>query len=195
MEKDSLTKHPGKIEGLIKELLLELGEDPERDGLKKTPKRVERAYGYLTNGYRSDLKKLLNGAIFEHESDDMIIQRDIEFYSLCEHHILPFFGYVHIGYIPKGKIIGLSKLPRIVDHYSQRLQVQERLTNEVADCIYEVVDPIGVGVIIEANHMCMTMRGVQKQNSRTITTRLLGEFRKNAKTRNEFMLSIQGRRI
>jgi GTP cyclohydrolase I len=179
-----------KVEGLIRELLIELGEDPDREGLHDTPHRVAAAYDFLTSGYRADFETLINGAIFTHEANDMVIARDIELYSLCEHHMLPFYGRCHIGYIPRGRIIGLSKLARIVDMYARRLQIQERLTQQVAQAIMNAVDPLGVGVIIEANHLCMMMRGVEKQNSQMTTSAVLGSFRASQATRNEFLTLI-----
>lgn len=176
-----------KMEHLVKEMLVSLGEDPNRDGLLKTPHRVAKAYEFLTEGYKKDIKKVLNGAIFEESFDEMVLVKDIDFYSLCEHHLLPFFGKAHIAYIPNGKIVGLSKLPRIVDVYARRLQVQERMTRQIAETIQEYLNPLGVGVVIEAHHMCMQMRGVEKQNSHTLTSSMLGEFANNLQTRNEFM--------
>jgi GTP cyclohydrolase IA len=175
---------------LIKELLAGLGENPEREGLLRTPERVEKSLKFLTQGYTMDLEKVLNNAIFEEKYDDMIIVKDIEIFSLCEHHMLPFFGKCHIAYIPNGKIVGLSKLPRIVDVFARRLQVQERLTNQIAGTIQELLNPHGVGVIIEAKHMCMLMRGVEKQNSVATTSSMLGAFRKNLSTREEFLRLI-----
>lgn len=185
-----------RIEALTKELLTELGEDPEREGLLRTPHRVATAYEFLTSGYHIDIDTLINGAIFTQESgaDNMIIARDIEFYSMCEHHMLPFYGRCHIGYIPEGKEFGLSKLARVVDMYSRRLQIQERLTQQIAQKIMDTINPQGVGVIIEAHHLCMMMRGVQKQNSAMSTSAVLGSFRSSAATRAEF-LTLIGRHI
>ena len=176
-----------EYEGLVRRQLELLGEDPSRPGLVRTPHRVARSLAWLTRGYEVDLKEAVGQGIFDDEHDNMIMVRDIELYSMCEHHLLPFFGKAHIAYIPNGRILGLSKLPRIVDMYARRLQVQERLTGEIADAIQESVNPIGVGVVIEAAHLCMMMRGVEKQNSMTITSALLGAFRDDAKTRDEFL--------
>jgi GTP cyclohydrolase IA len=175
------------LDALVKELLLRLGEDPDREGLKRSPSRVAESLRYLTAGSAKDPKDLLNGAVFEHEADEMVIVRDIELYSLCEHHLLPFFGRAHVAYLPKGKIIGLSKLPRIVDCFARRLQVQERLTMQIAKAVDDILKPDGVGVLIEAHHLCMMMRGVEKQNSRTVTSCMLGRFRRDARTRQEFL--------
>ena len=179
-----------KIEQLIKELLTELGEDPNREGLKKTPHRVAKMFKELTQGYTLPLKTVVNDAIFTQKVHNMIILRDIELYSLCEHHLLPFFGKCHVGYIPKDKIIGISKIARIVDMYAKRLQVQERLTQEIAQSLEEALNPLGVGVVIEAQHLCMMMRGVQKQNSLMLTAAVLGNFRSEPATREEFMMNI-----
>lgn len=175
------------MEELIKQILEEIGENPEREGLKKTPKRVTDAIKFLTSGYNADINKVVNGAVFKKESDGMIIVRDIEFFSLCEHHMLPFYGKCHIGYIPRDKIIGMSKLPRIVDVYSRRLQVQERLTEQIAKEIDRTLNPLGVGVVMDAVHMCMMMRGVEKQNSRAVTSSVYGIFSSDQKTRTEFL--------
>ena len=179
------------MEEQIRKILLSLGEDPEREGLKKTPERVRRSLEYLTRGYSQDLEKVINGAVFEVESQDMVIVREIEFYSMCEHHMLPFFGKCAIGYIPRGKIFGVSKLARIVDMYARRLQIQERLSNQVAQAIYETIRPEGVGVVMEAQHLCMLMRGVQKQNSIMVTSAMLGSFRSRQTTRMEFLKLIE----
>ncbi len=179
-----------RVEELIRELLVEIGEDPAREGLEKTPLRVAGAYEYLTSGYHMNTERLINGAVFEAESNNMIIVRDIELYSLCEHHMLPFYGRCHIGYIPKEKIFGVSKLARLVDMYSRRLQIQERLTEQIASAIMDSIDPEGVGVIIEARHLCMMMRGVQKQNSLMTTSSVIGTFRNSIATRNEFLTLI-----
>ena len=179
------------MEEEIRKILLSLGEDPEREGLKKTPERVKRSLEYLTRGYSQDLDKVINGAIFEVESQDMVIVRDIEFYSMCEHHMLPFFGKCAIGYIPRGKIFGVSKLARIVDMYARRLQIQERLSNQIARAIFDTIQPEGVGVVMEAQHLCMLMRGVQKQNSVMVTSAMLGSFRSHQATRMEFLKLIE----
>ena len=176
----------------VTEILQFLGEDPTREGLIDTPKRVEKAYQYLTRGYHQNLEEVINGAIFESESDEMIIVRDIEFFSLCEHHMLPFFGKCHIGYIPKGKIFGVSKLARIVDMFARRLQIQERMTHQISQTIMGTIGAEGVGVVCEAQHLCMRMRGVEKQNSVMTTSSMLGSFRKEASTRQEFLRLIKG---
>ena len=176
-----------EYEDLVRRQLALLGEDSTRAGLVRTPLRVARTMATLTRGYKTTLKDAIGQGIFDDEHDNMIMVRDIEVYSLCEHHLLPFFGKAHIAYIPNGRILGLSKLPRIVDMYAQRLQVQERLTSEIAEAIQESVQPDGVGVVIEASHLCMMMRGVEKQNSMTITSALIGSFREDAKTRDEFL--------
>jgi GTP cyclohydrolase I len=178
---------------LVREQLALLGEDPDREGLLKTPERVAKAMAFLTRGYQGDLANVVGDAIFDEEHHNMIMVRDIELYSLCEHHMLPFFGKAHVAYIPNGRIVGLSKLPRIVDHFARRLQVQERLTEQVAAAVDEVLGPLGVGVVIEAFHLCMMMRGVEKQNSRTITSALRGVFRDDARTREEFLALAHAR--
>jgi len=175
------------MEELIKQLLREMGETPTRDGLLKTPERVANSLKFLTSGYNRNLTEVINGALFEVNYDEMVIVRDIEIYSLCEHHLLPFFGKCSVAYIPNGKVIGLSKIPRIVDVFCRRLQVQERLTSQIAETIYELINPRGVGVVIEAKHLCMIMRGVEKQHSSTITSSMLGIFREDPKTRSEFL--------
>lgn len=175
------------IETHVKQLLEEIGEDPDREGLIKTPHRYARAYEFLTQGYRKNIKTVLNNAIFEEKYDEMVVLKDIDFFSMCEHHLLPFFGKVHIAYVPNGKIIGLSKLPRLVDVFARRLQVQERMTQEIADTIKEYLNPKGVGVVTEARHMCMMMRGVERQNSIATTSAMHGLFKTDARTRSEFL--------
>jgi GTP cyclohydrolase I len=177
----------GRYASLVRRQLALLGEDPEREGLLKTPERVAKAMGFLTRGYGEHLDDVVGDAIFAEEHRNMVMVRDIELYSLCEHHLLPFFGKAHVAYIPDGRIVGLSKLPRIVDHFARRLQVQERLTEEIAGAVDDVLGPLGVGVVIEAFHLCMMMRGVEKQNSRTITSALRGVFRDDPRTRDEFL--------
>ncbi len=179
----------------VETILKEIGENPEREGLAKTPERVAKAYEYLTSGYNVDITKLVNGAVFEEKYDEMVIVKDIDFYSMCEHHMLPFYGKVHVAYVPNGKIIGLSKIPRIVDAFARRLQVQERMTKEIADILDEILEPKGVAVVAEGYHMCMMMRGVQKQNSITTTSAMHGLFRDNTRTRNEFLNLVAYRRI
>ena len=171
----------------IKSIIKAVGEDPGREGLKKTPERVEEVYRFLTSGYAKSLKEVVNGAVYAEDSKDMIIVKDIEFFSTCEHHLLPFFGRCHIGYIPEGKVIGLSKLARIVDMFSRRMQLQERITSQIAKAIDEVLKPKGVAVVMEANHLCMMMRGVEKQNSKAVTSSMLGAFKKRPETRAEFL--------
>ena len=174
----------------IRTLLAELGEDPSRDGLLGTPDRVRRMYAELTDGYRTDPETIFNGADFEVDYDEMVVVRDIEFYSLCEHHLLPFFGRAHVGYLPQGRVIGLSKIPRVVDMYAHRLQVQERLTQQVASFLMERLEPKGVGCVIEATHLCTVMRGVRKQEATMVTSAMLGTFRRDARTRGEFLTFI-----
>lgn len=171
----------------IRSILAELGEDPTRDGLVRTPERVDRSLRYLTSGYKTNADQLLNGALFDVAYDEMVIVKDIEVFSLCEHHLLPFFGKCHVAYIPNGKIIGLSKIPRLVDMFARRLQVQERLTTQIAETIREKIHPKGVAVVIEAQHLCMIMRGIEKQNSIAVTSSMLGGFKENQNTRNEFL--------
>ena len=182
-----------RIVELTRDLLEEIGEDPMRDGLVKTPERVAKAWGDLTAGYGMNAEDVLNGALFDVAYDEMVIVKDIELFSLCEHHLLPFFGKAHVAYIPRNKVIGLSKTARLVDMFARRLQVQERLTREVADAIQDAINPVGVGVVVEARHLCMMMRGVEKQHSSAITSTMLGEFRENSTTREEF-LALVGRR-
>ncbi len=181
-----------RMEEIVHELLGLLGEDVEREGLLKTPKRVAHSLKYLTQGYRQDIHKILNNAIFNEPYDEMVVVKDIEIFSLCEHHLLPFYGKAHVAYIPNGKIIGLSKIPRVVEVYAKRLQVQERLTSQIAECLMEFLKPRGVGVVIEALHLCMAMRGVEKRTSYTITSAMLGSFRTSDRVRQEF-LSLIGR--
>lgn len=175
------------MKDLIRELIVQLGEDPSRDGLKKTPERVAEMLRFLTSGYRMELSEAINGAVFEEKFDEMVAVKHIHFYSLCEHHLLPFFGVCHVGYIPDGRLIGLSKIPRIVDMFAKRFQLQERMTAQIAEAINEVLKPKGVGVVTEAYHLCMIMRGVQKQESKTVASAMLGGFRENPRTRAEFL--------
>lgn len=179
------------MQTLIRSLLEQLGEDPSREGLLKTPERVEKSMKFLTSGYTADIEHILNGALFTVDYSEMVIVRDIDFYSLCEHHLLPFFGKCHVAYIPRTQVIGLSKIPRLVDVFSRRLQVQERLTNEIAECIRATIDPLGVAVVMQGTHLCMAMRGVEKQNSATVTSAMLGTFRSDARTRGEFLQLTQ----
>ena len=185
-----MTNNYDKLESLTSELLQLIGEDINRDGLIKTPMRVAKALDYFSQGYRTKMDDIINNAIFSENCKDMIVVRDIEFFSLCEHHMIPFFGRAHVGYLPDGKIIGLSKIPRIVDMFSRRLQVQERLTDEIANTIQKILNPIGVAVVMEGRHLCMQMRGVEKQNSLASTSAMLGQFRKSAETRAEFLSII-----
>jgi GTP cyclohydrolase IA len=178
-------------EEIVAQLLASIGEDPAREGLQRTPQRVAKAWEFLTRGYGSDLHEVLNDAIFEEKYSEMVVVKKIDFFSLCEHHLLPFFGKVHVAYLPKGKIVGLSKIPRIVEIFSRRLQVQERLTRQIADTLFEALNPEGVGVVIEARHMCMMMRGVEKQNSSATTSAMLGVFRDDMRTRQEFLHLIE----
>ena len=184
----------GSIASRMEFILRELGEDPTRDGLVRTPDRAEKALRFLTSGYQADIQQLVNGALFEDDYDEMVIVKDIEFYSLCEHHMLPFLGKMHVAYLPKGKVVGLSKIPRIVDAFARRLQVQERLTQQVAEAIQEITNPRGVGVICEAQHFCMMMRGVEKQGSSTVTSAMLGSFRHRRETREEFLALVRDSR-
>ncbi|SEB43814.1 GTP cyclohydrolase I FolE [Terriglobus roseus] len=186
-----VTLHDATTAELYRELLQRVGEDPARDGLLKTPERMEKAMTFLTRGYEQNPTDILRGALFDVDYDEMVIVRDIEFYSLCEHHMLPFFGKAHVAYIPKGKVIGLSKVARLVDVFARRLQVQERMTREIADAVVEAIHPMGVAVILEAQHLCMMMRGVEKQGSMTSTSAMLGCFRESAQTRNEFLSLIR----
>jgi GTP cyclohydrolase IA len=187
-------KDRGELEALVRRQLELLGEDPQRDGLRSTPLRVAKALEFLTKGYETNPKTVLNNALFDVRSDEMVIVKDIDFYSMCEHHMLPFFGKVHIAYLPGKKVIGLSKLPRLVDVFARRLQVQERMTHDIARTIEELIRPRGVGVVIEAQHLCMLMRGVEKQNSYAITSAMLGGFRDDARTRAEFLDLIRYRK-
>lgn len=175
------------MEDIIKNMLIKLGEDPDREGLKETPKRAAKSLAFLTKGYKQDPKKILNNALFDVEYDEMVLVRDIDVYSLCEHHVLPFFGKCHVGYVPDKKIVGLSKIPRIVDAFARRLQVQERLTEQIAQTLFDVLKPQGVGVVLEAKHLCMMMRGIEEQNTIVITSSMRGSFLKDQRTRMEFM--------
>ena len=181
---------PGEIARRMREILGEIGEDPTREGLARTPARFEKALKFLTSGYTMSAEKIVNGALFEVEYDEMVIVKDIEFFSMCEHHLLPFYGKAHVAYLPNEKVIGLSKIPRLVDMFARRLQVQERLTQEVAECLQDILRPRGVAVILEAQHFCMMMRGVEKQHSGTVTSSMLGDFRKRKETRDEFLTLI-----
>ena len=175
---------------LVRELLGRLGEDPQRDGLKRTPERVGEALKFLTSGYTMDVNRLVNGALYDVKYDEMVVVKDVEFFSLCEHHMLPFYGKIHVAYLPRKKVIGLSKIPRLVDMFARRLQIQERLTQQVAETVQEVIDPVGVGVICEARHFCMMMRGVEKQHSGAMTSAMLGAFRDRKETRDEFLALV-----
>ena len=175
------------MQELIRQLLAELGEDPDREGLVRTPLRVERALAFLTSGYRADIDSVLNDALFTVDYSEMVIVKDIDFYSLCEHHLLPFFGKCHVAYIPRTQVIGLSKIPRLVEVFARRLQIQERMTNQIAETIREKIDPLGVAVVVEGTHLCMSMRGVEKQNSFAVTSAMLGAFRDSSRTRIEFL--------
>ncbi|MEK7405214.1 MAG: GTP cyclohydrolase I FolE [Acidobacteriota bacterium] len=176
---------------MMEEVLRQLGEDPAREGLARSPERIEKALAWLTSGYRTDLNEIINGALFTVKYDEMVIVKDIEFFSLCEHHLLPFFGKMHVAYLPKHKVIGLSKIPRVVDMFARRLQLQERLTQQVADTLVEALDPLGVGVICEARHFCMMMRGVEKQHSGAVTSAMRGAFRDRKETRDEFLALVR----
>lgn len=181
------------FEDLVREIIVRLGEDPAREGLTRTPNRVHRAYEYLMKGYREDPEAMLKNALFSVNYDEMVIIKDVEMFSLCEHHMLPFFGKVHVAYIPNGKVIGLSKIPRLIEIFSRRLQIQERLTTEIAETIQKTIQPQGVGVVIEARHLCMMMRGVEKQHSAAVTSSMLGSFRDEQETRTEFLSLIRQR--
>ena len=178
---------------LYRELIRRIGEDPDRDGLRRTPERMERSWSFLTKGYAQTVEEVLHGALFDVEYDEMVIVKDIEFYSMCEHHLLPFYGKAHIAYVPSHKVIGLSKVARLVDVFARRLQVQERLTRQISDAIEEAIQPQGVGVILEAQHLCMMMRGVEKQHSKTVTSAMLGAFKTQMQTRNEFLSLVHPR--
>ena len=182
------------MQDAVRSLLAELGEDPTREGLLRTPERVEHALRFLTSGYETDIDSVLNNALFTVQYNEMVIVKDIDFYSLCEHHLLPFFGRCHIAYVPRGKVIGLSKIPRLVEVFSRRLQLQERLTNQIAETIRDKLNPLGVAVVLEATHLCMVMRGVEKQNSFALTSAMLGVFRSDARTRMEFLELLRHRR-
>ncbi len=181
------------IAPLVEQMLRELGEDPQREGLLRTPMRSEKALRFLTSGYHTKLENIVNGALFSVKCDEMVVVKDIEFFSMCEHHLLPFYGKIHVAYLPNNKVIGLSKIPRIVDMYARRLQIQEQLTQQVADAIEEVLDPLGVGVVCQARHFCMMMRGVEKQHSRAVSSAMLGVFREQQQTRQEFLSLVQSR--
>ena len=187
-----MTKNFDRLENITKDLLEIIGEDSKREGLVKTPTRVAKSWEYFSQGYRANLNDIINDAVFHEDCSELIVVRDIEFFSMCEHHMIPFFGRAHVGYLPDGKVIGLSKIPRIVDMFSRRLQLQERLTSQVANTLQEVLDPVGVAVVMEGRHLCMQMRGVENQNSYASTSAMLGQFRKSAETRAEF-LSIIGK--
>jgi GTP cyclohydrolase IA len=180
------------IADLVRKMLVQLGEDPNREGLRRTPERFEKALRYLTSGYRQDPEKILNGAMFSVCYDEMVVVKDIEVYSLCEHHLLPFFGKCHVAYLPNKKVVGLSKIARLVNMYARRLQIQERLTSQIAQAINEKLSPQGVGVIVEARHLCMVMRGVEKQNSMAVSSAMLGAFRESKQTRDEFLSLVRG---
>ena len=194
IESPGPTLTSASLQQIYAELLARIGEDPTRDGLLNTPERMEKSMAFLTQGYKQSVDAVLHGALFDVHYDEMVIVKDIEFYSQCEHHLLPFFGKAHVAYVPNGKVIGLSKIPRIIDIFSRRLQVQERLTQQVAAAIDEAIHPQGVGVILEAQHLCMMMRGVEKQDSSTVTSAMLGVFKSQLQTRNEFLSLIERRR-
>ena len=190
---DSTETAPSPLSSLVETLLEQLGEDPKREGLLKTPERVARSMRFLTQGYQENLDEVVNGAIFHEPCDEMVVVKDIEFYSMCEHHLLPFYGRMHIAYIPDGRVIGLSKIPRIVDMFARRLQLQERMTRQIADFLTEVLDPQGVGVVVEGLHMCSMMRGVKKENARMVTSAMCGGFLRDSRTRSEFMGHLERR--
>jgi GTP cyclohydrolase IA len=183
------------IADLVRRMLVEIGEDPAREGLRRTPERFEKALRFLTSGYAQEPEKILNGAVFSVCYDEMVVVKDIELYSLCEHHLLPFFGKCHVAYIPDKKVVGLSKIARLVNMYARRLQIQERLTSQIAESIQEILKPQGVGVIVEARHLCMVMRGVEKQNSTAVSSAMLGVFRENKQTRDEFLALVRGGKV
>jgi GTP cyclohydrolase I len=192
IEEGAVESRPeGVIAAHMEDVLRELGEDPSREGLMATPLRAEKAFRFLTSGYQSNVEEIVNGAIFEERCDEMVLVKDIEFFSLCEHHLLPFYGKAHVAYIPNNRIIGLSKIPRIVDMFARRLQVQERLTKQIAECLQDLLDAQGVGVILEARHFCMMMRGVEKQHSATTTSSMLGVLRRRKETRDEFLSLVR----
>jgi GTP cyclohydrolase I len=190
---DPTTLTSASLDELVREMIVRLGEDPDREGLARTPHRVQKALTFLTKGYQEDAESLLKGALFTVSYDEMVIVKDIEMFSLCEHHMLPFFGKVHVAYIPNGRVIGLSKIPRLIEVFSRRLQIQERLTTQIAETIQKVIEPQGVGVVIEARHLCMMMRGVEKQHSAAVTSSMLGCFRNGEETRSEFLSLIRQR--
>ena len=191
---ESISLQQASLQQIYAEVLHRIGEDPARDGLVNTPKRVDQAMHFLTRGYGQTVEQVIHGALFDVDYDEMVIVKDIEFYSLCEHHLLPFFGRAHVAYVPQGKVIGLSKIPRIVDVFARRLQVQERLTREIADAVEDTIHPQGVAVILEAQHLCMMMRGVEKQSSLTVTSAMLGVFKSQLQTRNEFLSLVKDKR-
>jgi GTP cyclohydrolase I len=193
-ESSTPTLSSASLQQIYAELLTRIGEDPSRDGLLNTPKRMEKSMAFLTQGYTQSIDAVLHGALFDVHYDEMVIVKEIEFYSQCEHHLLPFFGKAHVAYVPNGKVIGLSKIPRIIDVFARRLQVQERLTQQIAHAIEEAIQPQGVGVIVEAQHLCMMMRGVEKQGSSTVTSAMLGVFKSQQQTRNEFLSLVERRR-
>ncbi len=195
INKNYFMKDHKQIKKLTLSLLEEIGENPKREGLIKTPSRVAKAWEFFSQGYNINVQDIVNGAIFEEDCSEMVVVQDIEFFSMCEHHMIPFFGRCHVGYLPNKRIIGLSKIPRIVDAFSQRLQVQERLTSQIAKTLKEILNPIGVGVVMEGRHLCMQMRGVQKQNSFATTSAMIGQFRDSAETRNEFLSIINMRQF
>jgi len=190
MKRPKTSRQTAQLGEAIEQILRLVGENPNREGLRQTPLRVAKSWEFLTSGYRQDVQRVLNGAVFTEKYDEMVIVKDIDFFSVCEHHLLPFYGKAHIAYIPTGKILGLSKIPRIVEIFSRRLQVQERLTRQIADTLFDTLEPDGVAVVIEARHLCMMMRGVEKQNSVATTSAMLGSFREDERTRNEFLKLI-----